>query len=87
MTIEVTCRTEGCENRGVAITMPSGPAVHCGPCGALLADADPAYPPPAAAIPDDVAQLAQRVAALEQRVGPPAGGGTTTPTRPPVRTA
>lgn len=32
----VTCVTDGCENYGIAIEVPAGGIVFCGPCGAQL---------------------------------------------------
>jgi len=34
----VVCRTPGCENDGITITLPCGDAVYCGPCGQPITD-------------------------------------------------
>lgn len=37
----VTCTTPECENRGDRLEVPEGKEVECGPCGTILADAEP----------------------------------------------
>lgn len=65
----VTCPTLGCENAGIEIDVDEGPAVVCGPCGALLADSTLTADPPEPA-PDPLAEVLARLAALEAATTP-----------------
>lgn len=64
MTMKVTCKNRHCENAGIEIEVPDGPATSCGPCGAELAPQAVDFEPPP--VPDPMAELLERIKALEK---------------------
>lgn len=50
----VTCRTDGCSNKGYTIILNGpGHTIICGPCGLPIADVDPPLPEPEESDPAD----------------------------------
>lgn len=76
--MKVTCQNPHCENAGIELEVPDGPATSCGPCGAELAPQAPGFEPPP--VPDPMAELLARIAALEKAAGEQPESEQTVPT-------